>query len=191
MRARILAIIAFSTFLNSFAWGQLPLQPFRLRIVRERVNGASLNSSSCIAGKLYQVSDFSDPTANPKGMILLSDTLELPWKQNANYFSSIKTGQYKAIATDAPPAVPGEPNLGWRILLQGTEPRYGILIHVGTRNLTSIRNTLGCILVGSQAASGLGPCELADSPKFRDKIRSAYGDQSNKRPVELQIVESQ
>jgi len=189
MRVQILAIIAFSMFPNSFAWGQLPLQPFRLRVVREHVDAASLNSDSCIAGKLYQVSDFSDPTANPKGMIWLSDTLELPWKQNASNFSSIKAGQYKAIATDASPA-PGEPNLGWRILLQGTEPRYGILIHVGTRNLTSIRNTLGCILVGAQAASGLGPCQLADSPKFRDKIRSAYGDPSNKRPVELQIVES-
>ena len=68
-------------------------------------------------------------------------TLELPWRNNQRRISRIPDGRYQAILHHSP-------RFGESIWIQGVPNRSEILIHLGNYN----RDTLGCILVGSDFA---------------------------------------
>ena len=69
---------------------------------------------------------------------LISYTLELPWRDNIGYISSIPKGSYKG-------SIRYDKKDQWRIQLLGVPNRDGIQIHIG--NYTS--QIQGCVLVGS------------------------------------------
>src|ERR1039457_1722022 len=166
----------------SFAIAQVPLQPFRIRIIREVGLGDVLNYNSCLIGKLYEVQSFSPPL--PAGE-WIADTVELPWRNDAAYVSSIPPGRYKgSIKTE--PTSDGR-RLGWRVELSPTVPRTAIQIHAGPLPIANEKNTEGCIIVGLRNNPDK-LCWLEQSSLYRDKLKSRYGS-DNSRPVEIEIVE--
>jgi hypothetical protein len=83
-------------------------------------------SEGCTSGYLYVDGN------------LICYTLELPWRDNIGYISSIPKGTYKA-------TIRYDKKDQWRIQLLGVPNRNGIQIHIG--NYTS--EIQGCVLVGS------------------------------------------
>ncbi len=68
-------------------------------------------------------------------------TLERSWVGNLGSLSCIPRGRYRAHCKDGGP-------LGWRLELEGTEPRTRIQIHRGN----TPKDTIGCILVGTRSS---------------------------------------
>lgn len=168
-RAVCLGLVAFSLPARVSA----QLRPFRIRVTRNRSGlGDVLLLTDCIPGELYLVAEF-DGSVGEK----LCDTLELPYRFNANQVSSIPTGTYAG-------RVRISDNLGWHIELTGTGPRTLILIHTGNRP----SDIEGCILVGRRNATKR--CELVGgtSVPARNEIRARYGG-NNGRPIEVKIDE--
>jgi hypothetical protein len=161
-----------------------PLEPFRLKVVRDIGIADTLGYNQCIQGKIYHVLSFDVPVTPPDSD-WLADSIELPSKLNASYFSSIPAGTYTGTVVTAP--TEEGVKLGWRIILKGTEPRTGIEIHPGPKTgFTNSKNTEGCILVGKRSSQDA--CWLEKSTLYRDMIKEAYGDPTNQRPIEVEIV---
>lgn len=118
MQLKIL-IVAIVTILSSLHYQKKGNNKFKITIERK------LTSDNCIQGYL-SVNDSA-----------ICYTMELPYRGNLNYLSSIPKGKYEAfIRTDKA--------IGWRIELVGVPKRDSIQIHLG--NYTS--DITGCILVG-------------------------------------------
>lgn len=92
----------------------------RLKIARGSYNNGSITGELFVDGKF------------------LCHTLELPWKQNQSYISSIPEGSYPSILRYDKPD-------GWRIQLDKVPNRTAVQIHTG--NYPS--EIEGCVLVGN------------------------------------------
>jgi len=92
---------------------------------------------------------------------VIAYTLELPWKGNVPFISSIPVGQYKATLrydhTDQ-----------WRIELQGVPDRPFVQIHTGN----TPDDTEGCILIGTRLGTDL--CSVLDSKAAYAALRTAF-----------------
>jgi hypothetical protein len=148
------------------------LLPFRIFIQREERWPDVMSLSSCILGKLFVVQSFPTavgvPTERPVG-----STLELPWRNNLNDISRIPAGSYTAKTRE-------DGSKGWRIQLNGANPRTLVEIHIGNYP----KNTDGCILLGSGRSATDG-CMITGSDAALKDLRSRYGNQS--RPIEILI----
>lgn len=114
-----------------------------IRILRTHLEGA------CITGELWLNDKF------------VAHTLELPWRGNTSFISSIPDGSYPAfLRFDRSP--------GWRVELKGTQPRAGIQIHIGTKP----EDTVGCILVGLGVNNS--SCKLSDSTLALETLRREF-----------------
>ena len=111
-------------------------------------------------------------------------TLELPYKGNQNYISSIAVGKYSAF-------IRKDGKMGWRIELVGTGSRKHIQIHTGN----SPSDIEGCILVGEQIE--VDKCLILSSKPALKKIEAAFKkfqsdlcidcDNTNEYPIEVII----
>lgn len=136
MKKIIFIIIFIFTVINSFS-------QFNLTIQRKLV------TDKCIMGYLL-IEDS-----------VICYTLELPYKNNINDFSSIPKGSYYA-------KLRTEGKKGWRIELINVPNRDTIEIHVG--NYTS--NTRGCFLVGVKA--DIENCSVIDSRRALNRIEQSF-----------------
>lgn len=78
-------------------------------------------------------------------------TLELPWKNNKRKISCIPAGKYQILFREDPTEMTMRyrSRFDWfnfHLCLQSVKDRSGIYIHIGN----SIKDSYGCILVGSQ-----------------------------------------
>lgn len=179
-------VVATALLLIQVTGANAPLQPFRLRIVRDTSLADTLGYNQCIQGKVYTVLSFSDPLRPPDSS-WIADTIELPYQLNASKVSSIPAGKYLGTVVTKP--TDQGVDLGWRILLKDTGARTGIEIHPGPKDgFTNSKHTEGCILVGKRVAQN--PCWLSDSKRYRDALQSAYNDSTDSRQVEVEIVDS-
>jgi hypothetical protein len=87
--------------------------------------------------------------------------LELPWRGNAPFISSIPDGTYGGVLRYDKPDK-------WRIELTGVPGRAGVQIHTGN----TPDDSEGCILVGVKLGDDL--CSVIDSKKAYDALRSAF-----------------
>lgn len=108
-----------------------------------------ISSEECIQGYL---------SINDKPLCY---TMELPYRENINYLSSIPKGRYDAfIRTDK--------TLGWRIELVNVPKRDSVQIHLG--NYTS--DITGCILVGKKVF--ISNCTLEKSKDAISEIEKLF-----------------
>jgi Family of unknown function (DUF5675) len=111
-------------------------------------------------------------------------TLELPYKGNQNYISSIPLGKYSAF-------IRKDGKMGWRIELVDTGDRKHIQIHSGN----SPSDIEGCVLVGEQIE--VNKCLILNSKLALKKIEAEFTkfqsdlcidcDNTNKYPIEVII----
>lgn len=116
---------------------------------------------------LYRHTQDKDCT---RGVMLLNElpicvTLEEPWQDNAPMVSCIPAGTYKCVkySSTAHPDV-------WE--LQNVPNRTKILIHNGN----TLRDTMGCILVGNQTGLIAGAQAVLNSKKTLNKLRKILPD---------------
>jgi hypothetical protein len=150
------------------------LTSFDLTLRRDHDLPTTLGLGDCILGKLYQgAGRLSDPGR------FLFDTLELPFRSELTKISCIKPGSYRGFIRVEAAADGRTP--GWRIQLRDTS-QTAIQIHTGNRP----KDTEGCILVGTRAASG---CELkaGTSVPARDTLKELYGN-NNSREIVLTVL---
>lgn len=87
-------------------------------------------------------------------------TLELPWRNNRRQRSCIPSGQYRCHLVDSP-------RFGLVYLVNGTEPRTGILIHAGNHAGDTERgyksDVQGCILLGDHIGTLAGQTAILNS----------------------------
>ena len=113
------------------------------------IKRVSLNASST-TGELYVDGKF------------VAHTLELPWKNNRSYVSSIPDGTYSALLRY-------DKNDKWRIQLEGvTGGRTGIQIHVG--NYPS--QIEGCVLVGNSVSNSKS--SVSESSSAYAALKNAF-----------------
>ncbi len=94
-------------------------------------------------------------------------TLELPWRNNEQNISSIPAGNYRTtIRTDG--------RRGWRLQRIDVDDREYIQVHIG--NYQS--EIQGCILVGDGVASTVDRCQVTNSGKTLEKLRTALQKRS-------------
>ena len=100
-------------------------------------------------------------------------TLELPWRDNKQCYSSIPEGKYGAIIR-----YDKQRDDFFTIELTGTEPRSGIQIHVGNYP----DNSIGCILVGLSAKFHLQ--EIGRSKEAIENLKKLFygSDTPNSTP---------
>ncbi len=122
---------------------QSPLQDIRIQRTHF--------GSACTTGELWLNGKF------------VAHTLELPWRNNHSYVSSIPYGEYGAfLRLDKPD--------GWRIELRDVPNRANVQIHVGNWP-TQIQ---GCVLVGRTVNNG--NCSLGESNLAHEMLkREFYG----------------
>jgi hypothetical protein len=103
------------------------------------------------------------------------NTLEPPWKRNANKISCIPAGKYKAVKR-------ASPKYGHHWHIQDVQGRSLILIHSGNR----YTHTLGCILVGSGFADidKDGIIDVTGSVAVMNRLRSILPDE-----FEVEIID--
>ncbi|MBP8242197.1 MAG: hypothetical protein KAX36_07455 [Thermoflexales bacterium] len=116
-----------------------------IRILRTSENGSSQTGELFVDGKM------------------VAHTLELPWKNNQSYVSSIPTGTYRAI-------VRYDKTDQWRFQLESVPNRTGVQIHVGNYP-TQIE---GCVLVGRRVNNS-GNAVSESSAAYAALKRAFYG----------------
>lgn len=165
------ALVALSGALVLPASAQL-LQPFSLRLVRRTGWQQLMFKNQCVIGDLYMTTS-AFPIADPGTK--LANALELTYRNNLKNISSIPEGEYPgSVRTDGP--------RGWRIELQGTGDRKNVQVHIGNRP----DNTIGCILLGTGDSTDSN-CSIGGSAAAMQKLKDAYADATNKRPIVLRI----
>lgn len=102
-------------------------------------------------------------------------TLELPYRNNQPFISAIPEGEYTLTLTPAN-----------KILLVGTSPRSGILIHKGN----TIADTQGCILVGDAlSADGNTLAAGTSGPAYIRLLNYIYSQLfTRNQTIELEIT---
>jgi hypothetical protein len=120
---------------------------FRMTLVR------TFESNSCTTGELFVNGKF------------LCHTLELPWRENKSYISSIPSKTYAG-------NIRYDKNDHWRIELRNedTAPRSGVQIHVGNFP----KDVEGCILPGMEVVNSKS--EVLDSATAYNRIKAAFYD---------------
>lgn len=148
------------------------LQPLALRLVRRTGWQELMGKNQCVIGDMY-LTTTAFPVSDPGTK--LANALELAYRGNLAEISAIPPGDYSGfVRTDG--------GLGWRVELKGTAPRENVQIHIGNRTA----DTVGCILLGTGNSTD-AQCNVAGSAAAMDKLKAAYADASNKRPVVLRI----
>lgn len=119
--------------------------PFKLTLIR------TFESATCTTGEMF---------ANGK---FLCHTLELPWKDNRSYVSSIPSKDYNA-------NVRYDKADHWRIELRNEEtaPRSGVQIHIG--NYPS--EIQGCILPGMEVFNP--KAEIRSSAQAYSRLKTSF-----------------
>lgn len=106
----------------------------------------------------------------------ISYTLELPWRDNANFISSIPKGTYTGFLRY-------DKSEGWRIQLSDVTGRSGIQLHIG--NYPS--EIEGCILMGMEV--NVDGCAVFASGKAYANFRKAfYGSDDPVKSPDVKIV---
>ena len=126
---------------------------FQIKIIRTAINSGSITGELFINGKF------------------ICHTLELPWRDNKYFVSSIPDGTYGAILRYDKNNERGIEY--WRIELTGTEPRTFIQIHKG--NTPS--DIQGCVIVGNEVLNKQN--KLVDSKTAFDKIKHLFYGTAN------------
>ena len=108
------------------------------------------------------------------GQLILNNTvvgytLERPWENNLPLISQIPAGRYSAF-------VRNEDGSRWRIELRNVPGRTNVQLHLGT----SPANTLGCILIGSNADPDL--CTLTDQGAAWNQFKLAFAKAAGGAP---------
>jgi hypothetical protein len=96
-------------------------------------------------------------------------TMELPWKDNRNEVSCIPVGVYPVVRHRW--NTPEHSKSGWK--LEGVPNRSGVLIHRGN----TIRDILGCILVGNRRGTLKGLPAVLDSGATMNILRATLPDE--------------
>lgn len=93
------------------------------------------------------------------GELLLSSTIELPWRENQRMVSSIPEGRYELVKryTD---------KRGWHLLVTGVPNRSGILFHPANDALKELK---GCIAPVSKV---IGPGKGTDSKTADSRLKT-------------------
>lgn len=131
------------------------VRKFELFVFRKQVY------PGCTIGLLGASSPFYPPA-------IIAYTLELPWRNNTNFISSIPAGSYGGI-------VRYDHSDHWRIQLVGVPKRTEVQFHIG--NVP--KNTEGCILVGSKRVPG--KCELKGSAAAYKRLKMLFYGSSKPR----------
>jgi hypothetical protein len=108
------------------------------------------------------------------GQLILNNTvagytLERPWENNLPLISQIPAGRYSAF-------VRSENGSRWRIQLKDVPGRTDIQLHLGR----SPANTIGCILVGSNADPD--HCTLTNEDAAWEKFKLAFAKAAGGAP---------
>jgi hypothetical protein len=129
--------------------------------------------TGCILGKLYVVDSIGTDVSTPPSVRgrYLSDTLELPFRNNASQISAIPVGTYRGFLRRS--------THGWRLELQ-VPGRGAIQIHLGN----TPDHSMGCILVGENAKE----CAVDASGAAMTRLRSEFAELL--RPLVLRISNS-
>lgn len=106
---------------------------------------------------------------------MICQTFELPWWNNQHNISCIPEGTYEVI----PHNTEDKPNT---FELVDVPNREGILIHTGN----TVRDTLGCILVGAHEGELNGEPAILDSQSAMKLLRERLNGQS----VTIEIKEA-
>ncbi|GEM_PF-1973390 len=114
------------------------------------IKRASYNANS-ITGELFVNGAF------------VSHTLELPWRNNESYVSSIPAGDYGALLRY-------DKNDQWRLQLTGVPGRGGIQIHVGNWP----NQIEGCVLVGTTVNNVSDELEPKTSVPAYNSLKTAF-----------------
>ena len=93
------------------------------------------------------------------GEMLISSTIELPWRENQRMISSIPEGRYELVKryTD---------KRGWHLLVTGVPNRNGILFHPANDALKELK---GCIAPVSKV---IGPGKGTDSKAADSRLKT-------------------
>ena len=126
------------------------------------INRTSENTNS-ITGELFVNDKF------------VSHTLELPWKDNRSFISSIPPGTYRAILRY-------DKADRWRLQLDNVPKRSEIQIHIG--NYPS--QIEGCVLVGSKTLNDRNSIEQSTAA-YNELKRLFYGSNSPKQTPNLKL----
>lgn len=98
----------------------------------------------------------------------VAHTLELPWRNNQSYISSIPVGSYTA-------HLRFDKSDGWRLQLDDVPGRSGVQLHIG-----NYPNQIeGCVLVGLAVNNAESRVEL--SAEAYDRLRAAFYGSVNAR----------
>jgi hypothetical protein len=128
-------------------------------------------------GKLYRVkaAGLNKAQISTQGMYV-SETLELPSRQNMNNVSNIPPGTYQATSET-------HPKFGWVVRLKGTGTREGVLVHRGNYPI----DTEGCILLGEGRASGPQPVQV---PSAKDTSKTERRTETGVGPIVPMVTNS-
>jgi hypothetical protein len=122
--------------------------PLRIQILRASYNSGSITGEMSVNGRF------------------IAHTLELPWRNNQSYVSSIPAREY-------PGFLRYDKTDGWRIQLVDVPNRTGVQIHVGNYP-TQIE---GCVLVGKRVINARN--EITDSALAYAELKSAFYGSAN------------
>ena len=157
----ILGLLLFLLGMNARPIEQPQNTEYEIRVVRTSEN------SNSITGELYINNEF------------VAHTLELPWKDNKFYVSSIPIGTYGGFLRFDKN---GDVGLKyWRIELTGTSPRTVIQIHRGTVP----GDVQGCIVVGEKAINGKN--KLENTKDAFDRLKSYFPNYSPIEPLQITV----
>jgi Family of unknown function (DUF5675) len=148
-------------------------QPVMLVLARDSSISFGEPARRAQYGKLYVVSHAGLNKAQvvTEGTYI-AETMELPWRNNLGDLSSIPEGTFRGTASQ-------NVKLGWVIVLKGTGPREGIIIHRGNYPI----DTHGCILLGLGRSEREQPLQVP-SPDDADKqVRDSHSGAGPVVPV--------
>ena len=161
----ILAFLCFSFLLASMTSRQNSTEldsAVDIKIVRTSENSKS------ITGELYINNKF------------VAHTLELPWKDNKFYVSSIPVGNYGGVLRFDKN---GDIDVKyWRIELTETEPRTVIQIHRGTVP----DDVKGCIIVGEKVINNKN--KLENSRDAFDNLKTYFPNYTPAEPLKIRVT---
>ena len=158
----ILALHLFLTLDNSQLNNAFKVSTVNIKIVRCSENSKSITGELFVNGKF------------------IGYTLELPWKDNSFYISSIPSGEYGGfLRFDKNNTI----NVDfWRIELTGTTPRTVIQIHKGV----SPSDIQGCIIVGNKVINNEN--RLENSKATFDNLKTIFPNYSPSEPIEIKVT---
>jgi hypothetical protein len=144
---------------------------------------AAIPSIQALAASVLPIRIFrtSDNSASQTGELsvngtLIAHTLELPWRNNQSYVSSIPPGTYRAI-------VRYDKTDGWRLQLESVPGRTGVQIHVGNYP-TQIE---GCVLVGRRV-NNTGNSVSESAAAYAALKRAFYGSENPVQSPDVSVM---